>query len=512
MIHFRTAFTRASCGALFLLWGPLGCRLGADTLPPLNAVNTNVDSTGANDTDGTADSGDDGAAGPVGTAQNPVVSDNAGNTLSCFVEWETEAPTLGWVEAKPLDSPDGSFTHRTRVPTPLVESRKHRILVVGLYEGDWTLRAVTASPGGQSSYSDPVNWTSKPATAPLPKGDILVTSPGLEDDWILTHFGRGNPNEPGSTWSAMYDRQGRLRWYRPLEGTTATLSTSVNDGMGVLMAGGAVVEEVDLAGNVLWKSPAEPAGDYNWFERVLGSWHHEFVKLDNGNYGMLRIRPIDDPIGRVDTIEEMSPSGEVVWAFPLTTVNDAVGAFNFGSAATFDLDQGKVIYASRNTGIVARVDIPTKSVDWILGDGRDFTQVGAAWTWFATPHSTVLLPNGELLLYDGGPVGSTDATRVMQVRLDEAARTAELVWQYPPPSSSDRWSSPGGGAVSRLTNGNTFLAGVEGKDGSLLEFERVRLLEVSPSHEVLFHMTLPGSALVYRASVVPAALVPIPAS
>lgn len=516
MDHGSTELTWVG-SAIFLLLGPLGCTRDQDELTLIGAEKADsveVDATGGPDgesSDPDVQSATD-VSPPIGTAQKPVVRENPGNSLSCYVEWETDTPTHGSVEVKPLDSSDGSFTHRTRTPPNDVASRQHRILVVGLYEGDWTLRAVTSSTVGPAGRSEPVTWTSKPGPAAIPHGDVLVTSEGLTDDWLLTHFGRGDPNKPGSTWTAMFDRQGRLRWYRPLEGGLATLSTSVNDGTAVLMAGGAVVEEVDLSGKVLWRSPAEPEGDYNWFARVLGSWHHEFVKLSNGNYGMLRIRPIDDAIGRVDTIEEMSPAGDVIWAFPLTTLDDAVGAFNFGSAATFDLSSGKVLYACRNTGVVARIDIASKELDWILGEGRDFAKIGADWEWFATPHSTLLLPGGDILLFDGGPIGVAGATRIMQLHLDEGARTAEFVWQYPPPESSDRWSSPAGGSVSRLPNGNTFIAGVEGKDGGLLEFERTRFLEVNWEHEVLFHLTLPGSALVYRASVVPAALEPIPPS
>ena len=434
------------------------------------------------------------------------ITANPNNVLSCYVEWETTVPATAYVEFGPRgqDGQASRFEFRT---SPGLPTTQHRVFVAGLYEGDWDLRAVSETPAGKIGASETLRWRSEGLPEAIPRGEVeTLDADRASDQWILTQLGAGTPWISSATYAVMYDLAGRPRWYMPHPKGPATLSTLVNDGTAILLAGGSHVHEVNLEGATTWTSPVEPEGEYTWWDFVDGSWHHEFHKLPNGNYAVLRIRDNNDEAGmRTDYIEEMNPLGETVWQFNTTPINDSIGTWCYGSAAEIDHAAGKAWFASRNGGIVAQIDYNTHAVDWILGGKGSLAQSPGGWKWFTDPHAPVVLGNNRILLFDDSPA-DVARSRAVELQVDAANGTASLVWEYPPAgSNSNIWYSPGGGNAQRLDNGNTAIAALEGsRDGDAMHFEQTRFMEVTPDGTLVSYMRLPGASIIYRGYRIPA--------
>jgi len=73
-------------------------------------------------------------------------------------------------------------------------------------------------------------------------------------------------------------------------------------------------------------------------------------------------------------------------------------------------------------------------------------------------------------------------SRVIEYAIDEPARTAEVVWVYPPDLESDPWHNLAWGDADRLPNGNTLIT-----SGSVVGADSPsRLFEVTPDHEIVW--------------------------
>ena len=88
-------------------------------------------------------------------------------------------------------------------------------------------------------------------------------------------------------------------------------------------------------------------------------------------------------------------------------------------------------------------------------------------------------PNGNLLVYDNGTGKDDEETRAVEYKLDHAAKTATMVWEY---RHNPAIYTPFVGWVERLANGDTWVAfALAG-----------RIVEVSPSGTVVWGESAKG--------------------
>ncbi len=433
-----------------------------------------------------------------------AVTPSVHNTLSCVVEWRTDEPAVSWVEVARVEGGPIEFTLATsKSPN---KAASHRVIVAGLWTGDFQLRPAWTMDGQTVTRGPAQPFTAAPPPSHITPAEVITLDPSTASEtWVLTQGGGAEPWVPGPTTAVILDREGRVRWYAEHPTGPGSLATLINGGSAVLLAAGSVVKELDFAGETLWTSPAEPPGEYTWWAARDGSWHHDFRKLANGNYSVLRVEGGDGPAR--DILVEMNPDGERVWEYDTAAISEAVGTTCFGSAGMLDPDWGKAWYASRNAGIVAQVDMATKGIDWILGAKGTLAHGEGDWAWFTDPHAPVMLAKDRILLVDSS---TADIGRTRVVEYVIANGVATQVWEFPPASNTaDAWYTPGGGNAERLANGNTAFSGIEAGANGGLDYSGARFMEVTPEGDVVAFTRVSGSRLFYRAQRIPPLLTPI---
>ena len=190
------------------------------------------------------------------------------------------------------------------------------------------------------------------------------------------------------------------------------------------------------------------------------------------------------------------------------------------------MPNGDVVASFRNLSQVMR--IATRAHDgfakgdvvWRLG-GRegDFTFPNDDAGGPCAQHSTRILANGHLLLFDNGskldpsdpihaqtadmcpgPGGSAAApvarqwTRVVEYALDTDTMRARRVWQY---RAGDRYAAFAGSA-QRLANGNTMIGWSRAYDATTQSKDQPMATEVTPDKKVVWSLTTHGAWFSYR--------------
>ncbi|HEY2282752.1 MAG TPA: MFS transporter [Solirubrobacteraceae bacterium] len=156
---------------------------------------------------------------------------------------------------------------------------------------------------------------------------------------------------------------------------------------------------------------------------------------------------------------------------------------------------GKFLVSMRNTWGVYLVDIATGGIEWTLGGKHSDFKLGqgAAFQWQHDARlngSTVTMFDDHCCQLTGGgtSVSATGPSRGLVLRLDQAARTATLVAQYP---GDGKFESEYMGDAQPLPNGAMFVGW--GSEPSFSEYDR--------SGKLLLGAELPGPDLTYRATV-----------
>lgn len=246
------------------------------------------------------------------------------------------------------------------------------------------------------------------------------------------------------------------------------------------------------------------------FYEAVNHWtnHHDFQILPNGHQlyliydpqtiDMSRIVPGGKPDATVYglIIQELDANRHVVFEWrswdhiDITDSNQDLTAqvidLIHGNAVELDFD-GNLLVSSRHLDEVTKIDRQTGAIIWRWGGRRNqFTFVGDS-RGFSHLHDIRLLPNGHYTLYDNGNGLSPQYSRALEYVLDQANKTATLVWEYRNTPDVFAW---GMGNVQRLPNGNSLIGW-----GTTVP----TLTEVTPDGRKAFELTMDGSHQSYRA-------------
>ncbi len=152
---------------------------------------------------------------------------------------------------------------------------------------------------------------------------------------------------------------------------------------------------------------------------IPGGYHHDFVELESGNILVLS----SDFMGTVEdlVVEIERSSGLVVNSWDIA---DYVSMFD-GTAEMWTTDDwfhnnsidydgvtDSIILSGRHQDAVISIGYTSKELNWIIGNPENwdaqvvndyfFTPVGENFEWQYAQHSAIVLPNGDIFIFDNG--------------------------------------------------------------------------------------------------------------
>ncbi|MEZ4237031.1 MAG: aryl-sulfate sulfotransferase [Myxococcota bacterium] len=410
------------------------------------------------------------------------------SALTLIVRWHTTAPATSVVRY----GEGGTLTWEIADPALTTE---HEVVLYGLHaEAQVTVRAASVFADGMLRVADDL----VASTGALPPWVPVAEVPPFDEDRVQPGWTLINVSHRPEGWpptAVMYDLHGEPVWYVvsapgavDLRGDLDTSFTA--DGRVLVGASGAGIAPAAfaLSGERVWDGPPQ----------VDPVQHHHFQQLDDGTYAALRYAADPGFPGLLlASVVQTDADNAVIWSWDAFDHLDALGVPTgvtgdplHANSVTFDGD--RVYLNSRNRSALYAIDRASSEVLWRLGSGGDFApDPEAADPWFRLEHEPELQDDGSWLFYDnGGLLG--DHARILQLAIDEEARTTEVVWQFPggaavDPWYTEDWYSPIWGDADRLPNGDVLVAA-----GTRLPGGQSRVFEVSPAGEVVWEMILPA--------------------
>ncbi|MEW5928594.1 MAG: aryl-sulfate sulfotransferase [Gemmatimonadota bacterium] len=356
------------------------------------------------------------------------------------------------------------------VPGPATE---HVLPVLGLHPARENLVEVRVENARGEYGLDTLSVATGPAPDFLPHIDILTADrAAMEPGWNLASFSLG----VGATFRSypfMFDAEGKVRWY---------LDLSALPGM-VYM-----VERL-RNGNLVFGFDAS-VYEYDLLGREVGRWdfpgyvfHHDVVEKPDGNF---LVAVTKQGTGTIEdhVIELDRATGRIAREWDLRKVLDVDRRVPPGFAdwfhmnsVWFDARDNSLILSGRHQGVV-KVSAENELV-WILAphvgwggagidgtgpetSGRLLTAVDATGTaypegaqlggvpvqgfdWPWAQHAAMVLPNGNLFLFDNGEQRNFAPaplySRGVEYAIDEQKRTVRQVWEYGKERGTDYYSA-----------------------------------------------------------------------
>ncbi len=408
-------------------------------------------------------------------ARQFAVRANPTNVLSAFVTFESTDTE----SARVLVSGGGEATE---TPRATIVDGPQELLVLGLLpETDYKLALEVTGHGHTVRLP-----TTPYRTPPLPaflrneaQARVVGTSSG---GYTLTNF---LGPDPSHQYVFAFDDRGRFRWYRHLPGI-GTFAEQLQNGNYATFMGTTVGYQKEYGYYLEFTPGGTDVGRHQAphplftdnHELLLtpapgGGWTTHLFSYDFRSVDTTRIggRPLTSLAGH--QIVRYQPDGtiEVPWSSwnhvvledwveePAVDRTRPDGDLDHPNSLVLDVD-GNYIVSWRNLAEVTKIDARSGAVIYRFG-GRNnefrilndplYNNEGRGWA-FCGQHTAEALPNGNLLLFDNGLRHRPQLSRAVEYRLNVAARTATMVWEF---RHNPDLYTPYTGSVQRLPNGNT---------------------------------------------------------
>ncbi len=296
-------------------------------------------------------------------------------------------------------------------------------------------------------------------TEPLPDDFILPTKVTANKDKLNDNLYFFTPSSKGYTCA--YDINGDVRWYlndyfiwdiNRLNNGHLLLSSNRLINKPYYMTG---LMEMDLLGKVYY--------EYN----LPGGYHHDVYEMPNNN---LLVASDNFDSGTVEDyiVEIDRTSGEIVKTFDLTDIlpTEASKSENWveydwfhNNAVWYDEKTNSITLSGRHQDAVINIDYKSGSLNWIIGDSTNwpdnyqkyfFTPSDENFEWQWSQHASMVLPNGNIFLFDNGNNRSklkdnyidaeNNYSRGVIYKINTTDMTIETVWQYGKERGSDYYS------------------------------------------------------------------------
>jgi arylsulfate sulfotransferase len=345
-------------------------------------------------------------------------------------------------------------------------------------------------------------------------------------------------SDPNILKPIITDLQGNIIWY--YEATEAFPMKLLSNGHMLVnitngLTGPSLLREIDLAGDVIRELSIQELNQKlagSGFPSDLMQVHHDVLPLPNGHLILLgnRTVPYTDLTGfpgttKVlgDVLVDLDSDWNPVWfwsAFDHLDVNrhlQGLPDWTHANGLVYTPNDGNLLLSVRHQSWILKIDYSngngTGDILWRLGEEGDFAIAGGDPSqWFYAQHYPNLLNLSgtklTLAIVDNGDlrIDSTGATcgllppapcysRATIFQVDEAARSATVLWQYLPGFYSF-W----GGSIDLVDNGN-----VEFDMSAPLGFASAsRIMEVTQdaNPSIVWQMDING-ANAYRGNRIP---------
>lgn len=447
------------------------------------------------------------------TLNSLKIEANPKNVLSCFVSWQTAQPATSVVQF----GVDG-YEWEVADTNPVTD---HRVLVIGMHASQtYQVKAISKNDDSTASAESTYKTGALPASIPVAKvtvNDTTKSQPG----WTLMNIQKGDGTATARSkyppQAVMYDADGQPVWYH-IDGTTVdrggAVSVDLTD-VGVLIgpklddnaANKEPPREVDFAGNTVWECATPTCGG-------TGTLTHHAAKLPNGNYVVQR--DITDSRGTAPTFEELTPDNKLVWSLDyrkfVTQPSGTSGDWCHGNSITINIEKDEVYANCRFMGLI-KTTYKNPTLKWHLpasfnGKSVNGMKFSPTTSQYSDTHDPEIHDDGTILFFDNGGYSGVVGeegnphgyhSRAVEYKIDEAANTATLVWEFPGTFNVDAWYKndwylPFWGDADRLANGNVLVtAGVRGATAES------RIFEVTKQDgKVVWEFRLPVDYGVYR--------------
>lgn len=371
------------------------------------------------------------------TIDNPLVKLNPYliTPLTAMVLFETPVDTEATIVVRGKE-------HAGDIRHTFPASKKHILPIYGLYADYENTVDILMANGQKNSF--------KIQTEPLHADVPLATSIKTTSEYMgnnimfLTAAMRAMP--------VGYDYAGDVRWYAN-KNFAFDLKRMPNG-------------HILIGTERLVKLPYFTTGLYEmafsgkiFKEFVLPSgYHHDQFLMEDGN---ILVQTFDFYSG---TVEDMcvlisSETGEILktWDYKSVLPQDVAGSGSqdehdwfHNNAVWYDKKTKSLTFSGRHQDAVINLDYETGKLNWILGDPEGwpqemvdkyfFTPIGENFEWQYEQHACVVLPDGDIMLFDNGHFRSKNKehylpnkdnySRGVRYRIDTEKMTIQQIWQY----------------------------------------------------------------------------------
>jgi hypothetical protein len=442
------------------------------------------------------------------------IEGNSKNVLSAFVSWTTDKSADSVVQF-------GEGKYEWEI-SDSAQVTSHKVLIIGMHANKaYQIKAISSNGG--ASVSATGNFTAGSLPAQLAVGNVTINdTTKAQPGWTLMNVIKGKSGSaPLSDYPAMaimYDATGQPVWYyidgtaKDYGGAVSTYLTDKGVLIGPVMAQSGSPEsprEVDFAGNTIWECKDPLCGG-------TGDLTHDTIKLSNGNHVVVRWVSSGSGMGgnQSPVFEEIDNSGKVVWSLDYAKLvpqpSGASGDWCHGNSITIDIAKDVVYANCRWMGVVKTSYKNPNTLIWHMaasyGKATGTMTFSPATSQFTDVHDPEIHDDGTILFFDNGgySMGGTTATyhsRALEYKIDENAKTATLLWEFPGTFNVDSWYKNNWytayfGDADRLANGNVLIAAgsLSSNNGDARVFEVMKA-----DGKVVWEFRLDATFGVYRA-------------
>ena len=379
------------------------------------------------------------------TIDNPkiIVNPYEISPLTALILFETRdltAPTVTIV------GEDESTTF-TKTFTP---NKKHVLPIYGLYPDRNNEVIITLN--GE-------DYTFHIQTDPLPEDFALPTDVTANKEELDQELYFVTPSSQGYT--AAYDINGDVRWY--LTGNMIWDVQRLRNG-NIMLSSNRLINppyyttglvEMDLTGKI-------------YYEYVLpGGYHHDVYELENGN---LLVASNDFDSGTVEDyiVEIERDTGNIVKRIDLKEIlpmdegkNQMATDYDWfhNNSVWYDSDTNSITLSGRHQDAVVNIDYNSLEINWIVGSHDGWSEeyqkyfldpIGDDFEWQWAQHAAMILPNGDLFVFDNGNnrskteedsvKASDNYSRGVIYHINTIDKAIEQVWEYGKDRGSEFYS------------------------------------------------------------------------